>query len=157
RICSDYEERRPLQDNQRAELLGILQAVAFPTPDTVALAGGTVVDPRAVEQIPGSTPAASSTVAQLQQLFYESCYCRRFGGAPAARRVMPAPDAGFIEALTAANAGRDHWDVGWQLQQLLPSGQIVAGKGALTRMVWPGEFLSHGPPGMPPSPGTEIS
>src|SRR5262249_40222273 len=87
----------------------------------------------------------------------ESCYCRRFGGAPAARRVMPAPDAGFIEALTAANAGRDHWDVGWQLQQLLPSGQIVAGKGALTRMVWPGGFLSHGPPGMPPSPGTEIS
>jgi len=146
-----------LQDTQRAELLRILQAVTFPTPDTVALAGGTVVDPRAAEQIPGSTAPASSTVVQLQQLFYESCYCRRFGGAPSAFRGVQAPDSSFIETLAAANTSREHWDVGWRLQQLLPSGQIVAGKGALTRMVWPGEFLSHGPPGMPSGPGTEIS
>lgn len=145
-----------MQDTLRAELLGILQAVAFPAPDTVALAGSTM-DARAFGQIAGSPAAASSIVMQLQELFYESCYCRRFGGASAARRVMPAPDAGFIEDLAAANTGREHWNAGWHIQQQLPSGQIVAGKGALTRMVWPGEFHSHGPPGIPPNPGTEIS
>ena len=144
-----------MQEKLRAELLGILHAVAFPAPDTVALAGSTV-DPRAAGQITGLSAAANPMVAQLQQLFYDSCYCRRFDGAR--RRVMlPAPDAGFVATLAAANAGREHWDAGWQIQQTLPSGQIVASKGDLTRMVWPGEFHSHGPPGMPPSVGTAIS
>lgn len=146
-----------MQETLRAELLGILQAVTFPTPETVAFAGSTMVDAGAFRQVPGSNAAASSTVAQLQQLFYESCYCRRFSGVPAPRMVAPAPDASFIARLAAANAGREHWDAGWQIQQTLPSGQIVAAKGALTRTVWPGEFHSHSPPGTPPHPGAEIS
>jgi len=146
-----------MQPTLRTELLGILHAVAFRAPDTVALAGSTAVDGRAAGPMQPSSAAASSPVVQLQHLFYESCYCRRFAGAPAERWVMPAPDPGFVEALAAANAGSERWDGGWRLAQTLPSGQVVAGKGDLTRMVWPGEFHSHGPPGMPPGPGTDLS
>ena len=146
-----------MQPALRTELSTILQAVAFPAPGAVALAGRTSPYAGASGQMPGMGVAGNPAVVQLQQLLYEWCYCRRFGsGAPQAA-TAPAADPGFIEALSAANSSRERWDRGWQIQQSLPSGQIVAAKGAMTRMVWPGEFLGHGPPGMPPSPGGQIS
>jgi HopA1 effector protein family len=142
-----------MQEALRTELPSILQAVTFPAGGAVALAGRTA---HAAGQMPGLGTAGNPLVTQLQQLFYDWCYCRRLG-APATRGLTSAPDPGFIETLSAANASRDRWDAGWQIQQMLPSGQIVVGKAAMTRMVWPGEFLGHGPPGAPPRPGTEIS
>lgn len=145
-----------MQEALRTELLSILRGVAFPAPGAVTLAGRASPYTGASGQMPvGAT--GNTTVMQLQQLFYDSCYCRRFGDASAERPAASAPDPGFSEALSTANASRERWDLGWQIQQTLPSGQIVVGKGAMTRMVWPGEFLGHGPPGTPPRPGTEIS
>jgi hypothetical protein len=139
-----------------SELLAIMQAVAFPTPGTVTLAGRTSPY-TASGPMPGMGTMGHPLVTQLQQLFYESCYCRRFDSAAAPQTNAQPSDTGFVEALSAANASRERWDAGWQLLQALPSGQIVAGKGAMTRMVWPGEFHGHGPPGAAPRPGTEIS
>jgi type III HopA1-like effector protein len=146
-----------MQDLLRAELINILQAVAFPAPGMVALAGRTSPYAGGAGQAPGVAMAGNARVVQLQQLFYDSCYCRRFGSARGEHVAASAADPGFIEALSAANASRQRWDVGWQIQQTLPSGQIVACKGAMTRMIWPGEFVGHGSPGAPPRPGTEIS
>jgi hypothetical protein len=139
------------------ELLRIVQAVAFPSPGVVALAGRTAPYAGVAGPAPGLGGTADPLVAQLQQLTYHWCYCRRFDGRVAQAEPAGAVDAGFVEALSAANAGRERWDRGWAIQQVLPSGQLVAAKGALTRMVWPGEFLAHGGPGVPPRPGAEIS
>jgi hypothetical protein len=146
-----------MQDAIETELLQIVQAIAFPP------AGGVTFDGRAAPHagtagpIPGIMPAADPLVAQLQQLLYDWCYCRRFNGATRSPQVALAEDPGFVEKLAAANAGRERWDSGWQIRQALPSGQFVAVKGAMTRMVWAGEFLAHGPSGGPPRPGGDIS
>jgi hypothetical protein len=105
----------------------------------------------------GIAPAASPLATQLTQLLYEWCYCRRFGSAAAAPQAAPTADPAFSGPLAAANAGREHWDAGWIIQQSLPSGQIVVVKGAMTRLVWPGEFLAHGAHGTAPRPGVEVS
>jgi hypothetical protein len=147
-----------MQDDVRAELMRIAQAIAFPSPGTVALAGRTA--PAAVTAppaLPGVTPIADPLVAQLQHLLYDWCYCRRFGAALPNPASASVTEPEFLTALTAANAGREHWDAGWRILQTLPSGQIATVKGAATRMVWPGEFLAHGPPGLPPTAGAEIS
>jgi len=138
------------------ELLRIVQAIAFPAPGMVVLAGRGA-PAAAAGPMPGAIPAANPVVAQLQHLLYDWCYCRRFDGALPDPPSAPMADPQFLDALSAANKSRERWDAGWRIQQVLPGGQIAAVKGAMTRMVWPGEFLAHGPPGLPPSPGAEIS
>jgi type III HopA1-like effector protein len=147
---------RAMTDDLKTELLRIVQAIAFPSPGLVVLAGRSAPQ-AAAGPMAGVMPAADPLVAQLQQLLYDWCYCRRFDPAAPHPKSDASIDATFLESLVAANAGRERWDAGWRIQQTLPSGQVVAVKGAMTRMVWPGEFLTHGPPGMPPNPGTEIS
>jgi hypothetical protein len=134
----------------RTELMAILQAVAFPAPGIVALAGRTV--PPAAQ-----TREGNPMVGQLQALFYDHCYCRRFGSVPADRPAASSANFDLGPALSAANASRDRWDGGWQVRQALPNGQIVAVKGAMTRMVWPGGFLAHGSPGSPVQSGIPVS
>jgi hypothetical protein len=152
-----------MQQTLKTELLTIMQAVAFSAADAVTFAGRS--SPHAAAGLAsGLSPTGNPVVTQLQNLFYEHCYCRRFKGeaadTPAARADTPAAQPsgqGLIEAISAANTSREHWDAGWQLMQTLPSGQIVAVKGAMTRMAWPGEFHGHGSPGMQLLPGAGIS
>lgn len=141
----------------KAELAAIMEAVAFPSLGAVTFAGRT--SPYAASSgMPGVGGMGTPLAVQLQHLFYDFCYCRRFDGAVVTEQSIAQPsDTGLIEALSAANTSRERWDAGWQLAQLMPSGQIVAVKGGMTRLVWPGEFLGHGPPGVQPRPGTEIS
>jgi hypothetical protein len=147
-----------MPDTVEIELARIVSEVAFPSAGTVTLAGRTTAyAAHAAAATPGVTAAAGPPVVQLQQLLYEWCYCRRFDAAPTAPTPAPVADAGLVPALSAANASRDRWDAGWQIRQMLPSGQIVAAKGAMTRIVWAGEFLALGSPGLPPQPGVEIS
>ncbi len=143
----------------QSELLRIAQAIAFPAPGAVALSGHTAPYAGApgANAMAGIAPAASPLATQLTQLLYEWCYCRRFGSAAAAPQAAPTADPAFSGPLAAANAGREHWDAGWIIQQSLPSGQIVVVKGAMTRLVWPGEFLAHGAHGTAPRPGVEVS
>jgi hypothetical protein len=60
-------------------------------------------------------------------------------------------------ALSEANATRERWDAGWQVYQVLPSGQVVAHKAGRTRALWPGEFISTDGPGVAPRPGRNLS
>jgi hypothetical protein len=144
-----------MQQALKTELSAIMQAVAFPAPGAVTLAGRSS---RYADSgpMPGIGAAGNPLLARLQHLFYEFCYCRRFDGVAAEQATQPS-GTGLIDTLSAANTSRERWDAGWHLAQTMPSGQIVAVKGAMTRMVWPGEFHGHGPPGMAPLPGTEIS
>ena len=146
-----------MQDTLRNELLRIAGAISFPSPGAVALGSYTAPHAAAAGPAAGIMPTANPVVAQLQHLLYDRCYCRRFdtAAAPAATPAQPNPQ--FLENLAAANAGRDRWDAGWRIQQSLPSGQTVAVKGAITRMIWPGEFHAPGTPGLPPGTGAEIS
>jgi type III HopA1-like effector protein len=146
-----------MAESLHAELLGIVAAIAFPSPGVVTLAGRYASNAGASPAMPGMTPAPNPLATQLQQLLYEGCYCRRFeDGAPRPAAAAMANPA-FIEALSTANTSRERWDAGWQITQVLPSGQIVTVKGAMTRMVWPGEFVAQGAPGGPPRPGVDIS
>lgn len=145
-----------MQQALQAELMAIMQAVAFPAPGVVALGGRTA--PRlAAAQPQAGMPDGNPVVAQLQSLFYEHCYCRRFNGVVADRPAVSSFADDLASALSAANPGRDRWDAGWQVRQALPNGQVVAVKGAMTRTALPGEFHALGPPGAPVQPGAEIS
>ncbi|KJC35603.1 hypothetical protein UP09_30715 [Bradyrhizobium sp. LTSP885] len=145
-----------MQQALEVELTAIVQAVAFPVPGLVTFAGRTAPH-AAAAAAPTGVPDGTPLVAQLQSLFYEYCYCRRFNGAAPDRLAVPLASDDLAPALSVANGSRDRWDAGWQLKQTLPNGQIVAVKGAMTRMAWPGEFHAHGAPGVPPQPGAEIS
>jgi HopA1 effector protein family len=90
-------------------------------------------------------------------LLYDWCYSRRFDPAPAQAKAGASGDPRFVESLSAVNASRDRWDAGWRILQTMPSGQVVVTKGAITRMVWPGEFHAQAAPGLPPTPGTEAN
>ena len=137
----------------QAQLLAIMHAVTFPAPGVVALGGRTLPD---VAASPPPTQAPD-LVTKLQALFYEHCYCRHFDGAATDRPVLPLRSDDLAPALSAANSSRDRWDAGWQVEKTLPNGQIVAVKGAMTRMVWPGEFHAHGSPGSPVQAGMPVS
>lgn len=98
---------------------------------------------------------ASTPEAGLQALLYQHSYCNRFDHKPEEAGTGDA--AAFQAALAAANSSQDRWQGGWQIAQVLTSGQIVASRAAVTRLAWPGEFMSHSGPGMAPYPGAPIS
>lgn len=100
---------------------------------------------------------ANPLVTLLEQTLYQHCYCRTFDGA--LRDEQPLNVSGFdlTPVLSEANATRERWDSGWQVYQVLPSGQVMAHKDGRTRALWPGEFLSTDAPGFAPRPGTNLS
>lgn len=146
-----------MPESLRTELVRIIQAIEIPTPESIVFAGQITRMAGLAAPAPGMPLVANPLTVQLQMLIYEVCYCQRFNGVVKEAATSFASEPGFVETLSAANASRERWDPGWQIQQTLPSGQIVVGKGAITRIVWPGEFHSHGPPGIPPGPGTVVS
>lgn len=109
-------------------------------------------------------PAAPEVPPLMQMLsgaLYQYVYSRSFDGRLAEAREAvaadPAADAALVARLTAANCTRERWEQGWQIAQVLPSGQVMAQRGAASRAVWPGQFLSKDGPGVPPRPGSQIS
>jgi len=139
------------------ELTRILKAVTIISPSEYSFAGLLVNIPP--ESGPSSSTHAvvgtSAPIVSLQQLLYQHCYCHRFtGDLPSNTQVQPQD---LVPELSAANTSRERWDSGWQIQQHLQAGQIVASKGGITRALWPGEFMTHDGPGMAPRPGASIS
>lgn len=138
-----------------AALERIFQAVEIRAPGSFSFAGRPA--PETPAPAPGQPPVANQPVAQLQDLLYQHCYCRRFDGTPAPEPQPAAPDEGFARRLSEANASRQRWDVGWQIARVEPSGQVTAHKHGRTRAFWPGEFVSTDGSGMRPAPGAVIN
>lgn len=92
-------------------------------------------------------------VADLQTRIYDEAYCRPLG----TRTEPPANATSMIDALSAANSGRDRWEAGWVVAQLMPNGYVMATKGEASHHFGPGEFAvahqhgghAHPAPGAP--------
>jgi type III HopA1-like effector protein len=141
------------------ELTRILKAVAITSPSSYSFAGRLVTLSPESHGTPGASGQvvanSNAVISSLQQTLYQYCYCHRFtGDLPSDTQLQPED---LALQLSAANTSRERWDSGWQVQQHLQAGQIVASKGGMTRVLWPGEFMTHDGPGMAPRPGASIS
>jgi type III HopA1-like effector protein len=158
-ICSRSERSDGGMSTRLAEELApIVRGITITSPTSFTFAGSLVEVPDPAPQPPpaaaGPEHSPNALSAVLQQWLYRYCYSRPFTGtlpedAPALEDLVPL--------LSHENSSRDRWDGGWRIQQALPTGQVVAVKGALTRLFWPGEFLTQNGPGVPPQAGASIS
>lgn len=141
-----------------AELLRIFRAIEIVSPTSFSFAGRIFGPLDSALSAWPTTPAQDPLLAQLTQQLYSYCYCNRFTGELVDEQfVAPMPADDLMPELSAANLGQERWDSGWQTHRLMPSGQIIAQKGGRTRLLWPGEFVSHEGPGMAPREGARIS
>jgi hypothetical protein len=140
------------------ELLRIVRAVEILSPTSFSFAGK-IFSTQELALSPWLiSPPPNPLVVQLVEQLYSSCYCKRFNGErPADQVAWPPLDDSFLAELSAAHAGKERWDSGWQTHRLLPSGQIIAQKGGSTRLLWPGEFVSHEGPGIAMREGARLS
>jgi hypothetical protein len=141
----------PDADPRHDDLRRLLRAVLIRSPMEYELAGRT----HKVAAFGAGQPPAWSAysagqpplVIDLQTAIYDEAYCRELGSRP------EPPAAGhavhLVEALSAANAGRDRWESGWSLAQRMPDGRILARKGELAHVFTPGETAPAGPGGAP--------
>ena len=146
-----------------ARLRLIVEALVFYSAETFTFAGrpSTLWSGYQTAPAPHAPPAPAAlnpAVQVLQNVLYANCYTRRFAGSVEDSAVNAAAnEEGWLESLSAANSSKDRWEEGWQVQQFLPSGQVYAQKGAMTRAFWPGEFITRAGHGMAPQPGTPIA
>lgn len=126
-----------------AELSQMASAVEIISPTLLNFGGRSVP---VVENAQAPTPAlaqAPPIVTQLQNTFYQECYCRRFS--PEAQYPAAAPfsaDPGFVTQLAQANASASRWDAGWQVRRIESTGQIWAEKAGVVRILQPGEYMN---------------
>jgi hypothetical protein len=123
----------------------LLRAVLIRSPMEYVLAGRThKVAPFGAGQSPmwsAYSAGQPPLVIDLQTSIYDEAYCRALGS----RTEPPPAAANLVEALSAANAGRDRWESGWSLAQMMPNGHAMARKGDLAGVFPPGEFAAaHG-------------
>lgn len=143
----------PERDHIHDGLRRLLRAVVIRTPMDYELAGRTHnVAPFGAGQSPTWSAYSAGQpplVIDLQTRIYDEAYCRPLGS----RVDPPANPASIIEPLSAANAGRDRWESGWSLTQLMQNGHAMARKGDLSNLFAPGEFAAanagHPSPGAP--------
>jgi hypothetical protein len=147
-----------MREQLLAELTKIVRAVTILSPTSFSFAGTVVshTDP-AMQYLSSLYPSQNQLVTQLQQNLYSSCYCKRFSGHLLEDQPNTVQDSSFLQALSDANNSQERWESGWQIYQTLPSGQVLAHKYDLTRLLWPGEFHTHDGFGMAPRAGTNIS
>jgi HopA1 effector protein family len=146
-----------------AELQRIIDAAGFQSPEMFFFAGRqftawTGANPALYAQpaIPGA--AQIPIVQTLQNVLYGSCYSKPFRGAiDDSVQPISGEDAEWVGALSAANATKERWEEGWQVQQFLQNGQVQAFKRGASRAFWPGEFISRSVQGMAPQPGAPIA
>ena len=143
-------DANPIHDDLRR----LFRAVVIRSPMEYELAGRTHrVAPFGAGQSPMWSAYSSGQpplVVDLTMRVYDEAYCRPLG-----TRVDPQPDpASIIEQLSAANAGRDRWESGWSLAQMMPNGHAMARKGDLANVFAPGEFAAATAGN--PSPGAPL-
>jgi hypothetical protein len=85
--------------------------------------------------------AADPLITMLQTCLYAGAYSRRFTGLSVAPGAQIGTD--MSAALSAANTSRERWVSDWRITQVLSSGQVAAQRYEITRLFWPGEFISN--------------
>jgi len=151
-----------MREQLTAQLKKIVRAVEVRSNDSFTFAGrhfslGAQV-PGHVHHAHGFAQQQANPLAKLlEQTFYQYCYCRTFDGALRDEQPLNVQGVDLTPSLSEANATRERWDAGWQVYQVLPSGQLLAHKGGRSRALWPGEFLSTDAPGMALRPGMNLS
>ena len=151
-----------MREQLTAQLTKIVRAVEVRSDDSFNFAGRHF---SLAAQMPGhmqhahgfARAEANPLVALLEQALYQHCYCRTFDGGLRDEQPLNVQGIDLTPALSEANSTRERWDAGWQVYQILPSGQILAHKDGRTRALWPGEFLSTDAPGMALRPGMNLS
>ena len=125
-----------MQDDTLAAVRRIVAALRFTSPDSFTLAGRDHgVSP---PQFASLSPPALPIVASLRDILYEQAYIKPL---EAAQPVPGATMPGFAQALSQANASRDRWHEGWQIEAAMPGGQVRGRRHDKLHTWWPGEYL----------------
>lgn len=113
----------------------ILSCPASPVPNNP-------LNPNAVQQNP--------VILQLQGCLYQYCYVQPFVSGFSRETGRITQNARLVQQLSAANNTQDYWEAGWQIKEILPTGQIRAEKSGRSRLLWAGEFFTPQGFGAPP-------
>ncbi len=70
--------------------------------------------------------------------------------------LVPGRD-NLASALRASLAASTRWETGWVAMRTAPSGICLAGRGNLTRELFPGQYVNMARRGMPVAPGDHIA
>ncbi len=143
----------------RQQLEPVLGAIAVYSPAAFRFRGETIaVPPGPVLPIPG-VPAhplpEMPLVRELQSQLYARCYTRPFEDV--SPQPAPTPNPAWVQHLVAANRSQPRWEAGWTVYSIAASGQVYLQKGDRQRTAQAGEYLTAGPPGMPPQVGSQVT
>jgi HopA1 effector protein family len=142
-----------------AQLKKIIGATEIVSPAEISFAGRSFQCPPAPPVDPQNPQAQPNmVVAQLQATYYERCYVQPFNdGGGSMETAQVTHNEGLVQLLSAANNTQDHWETGWQITEMLPTGQIKAAKNGRSKWVWAGEFVSADITGLAPRVGTNVN
>lgn len=150
-----------MKEQITAQLRRIVKATNINSATEFSFAGQVTACPPSGGNGQSSQPAAGAGVPLVEYLlntFYQYCYVQPFDDKiPALETAYLQQNETLMQQLSEANDTQDVWESGWQIAEMLPTGQIRAEKHGRTRFVWPGEFLSSQGFGVPPQPGTQIN
>ena len=92
---------------------------------------------------------------KLAEVLYSRCYMHSILDPPAVA-VEEAANRDLTSILAAANTGREAWDAGWRIDQVLDAGRVLARKGGAARSFLPGEYLTQRGLGVGPEAGKPL-
>ena len=125
-----------------------LRTIVIRSPHEYSFAGTSF--PVAQQQAPAAgvaTAPGQAMVAALQAHLYGCLYNRLFTGSPVP--PTPASFTDLTEELSRANPGRERWDHGWQVYDVMANGVVQAHKHGRAQMFYPGQYMVLGAsPGM---------
>jgi hypothetical protein len=96
-------------------------------------------------------------IASVAECLYKQCYGVKWQGHLVEREEGSEDSGDLTLPLHEANAGSDRHDVGWTIEEILDTGEVVASKNGIARSFLPGQFLTHLGPGLSPREGEQIT
>jgi hypothetical protein len=143
----------------KEELSAILREIEIVSPAAIRFRGEMIpVQPAQAAPMPGfpQHPLPDMPlIREMQALLYGRCYSHRIDEPPQASAAPPDP--GYVYKLAAQNRSRPGWEGGWMIYQTGTNGQIWIVKGDRQRTAVAGEYVTTGPPGIPPAAGAIVN